>query len=216
MWFKVDDKLHDHRKVRPMAMRELGRAALGVWTLAGSWCADNLTDGFVPASVLVRWGTPDHAQLLVEAGLWRVDAQDGEDGWRFHDWDLYQPLREDVQAEREATRRRVQKHRDRRGATPAPKPDPTTTWTNEELDRIRVFTGGTRAHARKTADFILAKTSATVRNRINYVLTAIQEEPDAYRYRRGNPTKAQECRTHPGEWSDACRGCAIDARLEGK
>ena len=43
MWFKVDDKLHDHRKAR-----KAGKAAMGVWVLAGSWSMDNETDGFVP------------------------------------------------------------------------------------------------------------------------------------------------------------------------
>ena len=51
-WFKVDDKLHDHRKAR-----RAGKAAIGVWVLAGSWAMDNLTDGFVPEVVLLRWGT---------------------------------------------------------------------------------------------------------------------------------------------------------------
>ena len=51
-WFKVDDKLHDHRK-----SRKAGRSAMGVWVLAGSWSMDNETDGFVPADVLARWGT---------------------------------------------------------------------------------------------------------------------------------------------------------------
>lgn len=80
-WFKVDDKLHDHRKTRAA-----GKAAMGVWVLAGSWSADNLTDGFVPASVLSRWGTRADANKLVSAGLWVADEQDGEKGWRFHQW----------------------------------------------------------------------------------------------------------------------------------
>ncbi len=72
-WFKVDDKLHDHRKARAA-----GATAMGVWVLAGSWAADNLTDGFVPASVLGRWGRPREASRLVEVGLWFADEQDGE------------------------------------------------------------------------------------------------------------------------------------------
>jgi len=95
-WFKVDDKLHDHRKARAAK-----KAAMGVWVLAGSWAADNLTDGFVPESVLSRWGTRADAARLVETGLWHTDTQDGEAGWRFHEWDGRQPTRAEVLTKRE-------------------------------------------------------------------------------------------------------------------
>lgn len=86
MWFKVDDKLHDHRK-----SRKAGKAAMGVWVLAGSWAMDNETDGFIPADVLSRWGTQADARRLIEAGLWREATHKGEPGWRFHDWSRFQP-----------------------------------------------------------------------------------------------------------------------------
>lgn len=86
MWFKVDDKLHDHRKAR-----KAGKAAMGVWVLAGSWSMDNEYDGFIPADVLSRWGTPADARRLVDAGLWRETTHKGEPGWRFHDWSRFQP-----------------------------------------------------------------------------------------------------------------------------
>ena len=85
-WFKVDDKLHDHRKAR-----KAGKSAMGVWVLAGSWSMDNDTDGFVPADVLARWGTLADAKRLIEAGLWREGTHKGEQGWRFHDWSRFQP-----------------------------------------------------------------------------------------------------------------------------
>jgi hypothetical protein len=108
-WFKVDDKLHDHRKARRAKAR-----AMGVWVLAGSWCADNLTDGFVPDSVLGRWGTPEDAAVLVDCELWEVAEQDGEQGWRFNDWHDFQPSKADVQAERQAARERMRELRARR------------------------------------------------------------------------------------------------------
>lgn len=97
-WFKVDDKLHDHRKTRVA-----GKAAMGVWVLAGSWSADNLTDGFVPESVLTRWGTRADANKLVKAGLWHPDEHEGEKGWRFHEWSEggRQPTRAETLARRE-------------------------------------------------------------------------------------------------------------------
>ena len=96
-WFKVDDKLHDHRKAR-----SAGPAAMGLWVLAGSWSADNLTDGFIPASLLPRWGRQREASRLVDVGLWHADEQDGEKGWRFHEWAERQPTRAQKLAEREA------------------------------------------------------------------------------------------------------------------
>lgn len=69
-----------------------------------------------------------------------------------------------------------------------------------------------QAHARKTADFVLAKAPDNVRNPVAYILKAISEEPDAYRYKRGNPKKADECPTHAGQWADACAGCAADRK----
>lgn len=85
MWFKVDDKLHDHRKTR--RLRRDKAAAIGLWTLCGSWASDNTTDGFVPAEVAERWD-PDGrlAERLVEVGLWHRAEADGEDGYRFHEW----------------------------------------------------------------------------------------------------------------------------------
>lgn len=91
-WFKVDDGLHDHHKAR-----RAGKAAMGVWVLAGSWSAANLTDGFIPTDVLARWGSPADAQRLVEADLWVVDTHRGERGWRFKDWAVYQPVAADLQ-----------------------------------------------------------------------------------------------------------------------
>ena len=86
-WFKVDDKLHAHRKTRAA-----GKAALGLWVLAGSWCMDNDYDGFVPADIIKVWGcTKVDAERLVTAGLWKVATHKGEEGWRFHDWSRFQP-----------------------------------------------------------------------------------------------------------------------------
>lgn len=97
MWFKVDDKLHDHRK-----SRKAGKAAMGVWVLAGSWSMDNETDGFIPADVLSRWGTPADARRLISSGLWKEAQHKGEPGWRFHDWSRFQPSAAVTAAKREA------------------------------------------------------------------------------------------------------------------
>lgn len=86
MWLKIDDRLHDHRKAR-----KAGKAAMGLWVLAGSWAAANDTDGFIPADVIPRWGVRADADKLVRAGFWVEDERDGDPGWRFHDWADYNP-----------------------------------------------------------------------------------------------------------------------------
>ena len=105
-WFKVDDKLHDHRKANAAK-----KSAMGVWVLAGSWSADNLTDGFIPARVLSRWGTPTDAKRLVDVGLWTPETQDGERGWQFHDWENFQPSRSSVEERRRRNADKIAKWR---------------------------------------------------------------------------------------------------------
>lgn len=102
-WFRVDDEWFCHPKVMG-----LGLAARGLWVTAGSWCANRLTDGFVPSSALSRFGaTKRVATELVAAGLWL----EVENGYQFWDWLHFQPSKEKVLADRSATSRRVSKHR---------------------------------------------------------------------------------------------------------
>ena len=103
-WFKVDDKLHEHRK-----SRIAGAPAMGLWVMAGSWCGDNLTDGFVPDCIAARWDRSYRrlAERLVDAGFWDVDEVNGEPGWRFRNWSEFQPTRAQVEDERRAARERM-------------------------------------------------------------------------------------------------------------
>jgi len=103
-WFKVDDGFAFHRKTI-----RAGNLAVGLWVRAGSWSAQQLTDGHVPLDVVVALGgTADDAEQLVDAGLW-----DGtEEGYAFRGWHEYQPSREAVEEEREKARKRKQAWRD--------------------------------------------------------------------------------------------------------
>lgn len=101
-WFKVDDKFHDHPKAR-----RAGLAACGLWLRAGSWSADQLTDGFVPDDVLPRWSGRGVdvfalADVLVDARLWERDESGPEAGYRFRKWSKYQPTRAEVKGKRSA------------------------------------------------------------------------------------------------------------------
>lgn len=84
---------------------------MGVWVLAGSWSADNLQDGFVPESVLPRWGTRSDAARLVASGLWAESEKDGEKGWQFHDWQIRNPTRTEVEKDRAENAERIREWR---------------------------------------------------------------------------------------------------------
>jgi hypothetical protein len=102
-WFKVDDGFHGHPKVV-----ELSLSSVGLWTLAGSWCAKYLTDGFVADKTVKRLGaSSDETAELVNAGLWLTALG----GFEFKDWADYQPLKADVEAERAAAQERMRKVR---------------------------------------------------------------------------------------------------------
>ena len=105
-WFKVDDNLAHHPKVIAA-----GNAALGLWVRAGSWAAQQLTDGFVPDTVLPALGTKKQADQLVAAGLWsRVLG-----GYVFHEWTERQPTRDEVETRRKRDRERIARWREQRG-----------------------------------------------------------------------------------------------------
>lgn len=108
-WFRVDDRLPDHRKAR-----KAGTAAMGLWVLSGAWSSGHLTDGWVPEEVALRYGTKRQAERLVAAGLWFEATVDGEPGWVFHQWTEHQPTREQVQQRRKNAAERQANWRSKR------------------------------------------------------------------------------------------------------
>lgn len=107
-WFKVDDRL----AFSPKALAA-GNPAMGLWVRAGSWSAQQLSDGYVPGSIVQQMGStaPAQAERLVTAGLW-VPVVGG--GYVFHDWEQYQPSRAAVESDRQARRERTRRWRERR------------------------------------------------------------------------------------------------------
>jgi hypothetical protein len=160
-WFKVDDGLYMHRK-----WRALSKGARALWTSAGSWCADQLTDGVVPRHIIKALdGTPREARQLVEAGLWEPNPE----GWQFHEWHTdgdgspRNPTREEVERDRAANRERQRRARDRsrearellresqqasRGPSPpgsrvtTSPPDPTRPYDSKGGDNSRAAADG--------------------------------------------------------------------------
>ncbi len=106
-WFRVDDTLHSHPK-----SRQVGLPAVGLWTLAGSYCMAYKADGFVPEWFVASWpGGRKLADQLVKAGQWEPGSKGDESGWYFHDWHDYQPSADEIEADREHARNRQRRYR---------------------------------------------------------------------------------------------------------
>ena len=121
VWFRVDDGFHDHPKVEALLEGKHASDAIALWTLAGSWCSKQLTDGEISASKVARLGIPHHAkaaQELVRVRLWEKT----DTGFRFHEWTERQAARADVDQSRRESADRMRRlranQRSRREDTP--------------------------------------------------------------------------------------------------
>lgn len=99
-WVKMDDQFFRHPKVLAA-----GRDARDLYLVGLCYCAQGLTDGFIPSQAVrvlaaeaeIDTG-PASAARLVEVGLW----ESIEGGYAVHDYHEYQPSKERVLATREA------------------------------------------------------------------------------------------------------------------
>ena len=98
-------------------MRTLGADLWTVFSWALMWSAEQGTDGLIPQHMLPllhpSGATTDHAEALVQAGLWKADG----DGYRVRGWERTQSLAADVEHQRERNRRKQQAHRERSRVT---------------------------------------------------------------------------------------------------
>ena len=53
-WFKVDDSYPDHPKTLMVSLE-----ASGLWVRCAAWTSHYHTDGFIPYSVMIRYGGTD-------------------------------------------------------------------------------------------------------------------------------------------------------------
>jgi len=90
-WFPVDDRFHSHPKAAAVSL-----AAIGLWTLAGSWAKGQPSNGDVPQHMITSLsrGATELADELVTAGLWRRTKA----GYRFHQWSERNPTRSEALA----------------------------------------------------------------------------------------------------------------------
>lgn len=140
-WSRFDDLYAQHPKM--VALGDFYEVGLALDVAGIGWCNLNRTDGVVPKAqvprlircVGMRIGrtvvTPELvADRLVSVGRWLDEG----DAYRIHDYLKYNPSRAQVDAKRQATADRVQRHRnarcnavtsaEKRECTPAPEPEP--------------------------------------------------------------------------------------------
>lgn len=132
-WFKIDDGFSSHPKIMDVLDSEHPADAIAVWTMAGSYCARHLTNGFITAKQLRRLcadlNHDEGASVLVEAGLWH----EVEGGYEFHEWFDHQPSRDEVESKRAKNRERVTRYRERRNALQEQNGNPTTSEDSRDL-----------------------------------------------------------------------------------
>jgi len=158
MWARLDDAILDNPKII-----EAGPLGFALHVAAITWCARNLTDGFIPkrkvaslldlpslqvsettkVRVLHALTADDLATDLVHLNLWH----DHGETYELHDYTVYNLTKEEVLARRERERNRLRRKRHRRTqrvasntapscAHPVPVPVP-----GEEIKNLEEHTG---------------------------------------------------------------------------
>lgn len=112
-WFKVDDGFYSHPKVLRLRAEypRIYFQCIGLWTMAGTWSAQQRTDGVVTLTSLrsVGWTMRSRQLLdaLVTVGLW---VRDG-DAIVFSNWADWQPTNEQRERQRAETTERKRRSR---------------------------------------------------------------------------------------------------------
>jgi hypothetical protein len=114
-WFAIDDGFTTHPKVR-----KAGNAAAGLFCRLGAHCSKHLTDGLVDGVMARELGTAAQLRKLITVGLLHDDShrcdrcpQPEPGGYVLHDYLDYNRSRKQIDAARDAGRKRQQKGRER-------------------------------------------------------------------------------------------------------
>lgn len=99
-WVKLDDGFADHPKVVA-----LSDSAFRAHVSALCYASRQLTDGFIPEEVALKWAPVAHIALLLARKLW--DRVEG--GFQIHDYLEYQVSKQRVQNWREGNRARQER-----------------------------------------------------------------------------------------------------------
>ena len=130
-WVKLDEQFTDHPKIM-----QAGPLASWLYVCGLTYCNRLLTNGHIPAGQLRKLADLDGADLLaatlVRVGLW--DTVDG--GYQVHDYLDYQPSKDQVMAQREATAIRQGRFREnkRNGVTNAVTTPVSNAFSNAPIN----------------------------------------------------------------------------------
>lgn len=137
-WVKLDDKFPDHPKIE-----QAGERAAWLFVCGLCYCAEHLTDGFIPASKAARLTEASKARIdaLLKVGLW----EKVEGGYQVPGYLEYQPSADKVKAERTKAAERMANGRASSGevrannqrSSPVPSPSPPSTSSSSSLTSVR-------------------------------------------------------------------------------
>lgn len=113
-WFALDDGFDTHPKVR-----KAGNAAVGLFVRLGVHATKHLTEGQLDGVIVRDYGTPATVRKLIAVGMLHEHGhacprcpQPAEDGFVIHDYLDYNKSRAQIEAAREAARKRQNRGRE--------------------------------------------------------------------------------------------------------
>jgi hypothetical protein len=113
-WFALDDGFDTHPKVR-----KAGNAAIGLFVRLGVHATKHLTEGHLDGVIVRDYGTPATVRKLVTVGMLHAPGhgcprcpQPPADGFYIHDYLDYNKSRAQIEAAREAARKRQNRGRE--------------------------------------------------------------------------------------------------------
>ncbi|MGV9756973.1 hypothetical protein ACWDUC_14300 [Streptomyces tricolor] len=113
-WFALDDGFDSHPKVR-----KAGNAAVGLFVRLGVHATKHLTEGHLDGDIVRDYGTAATIRKLITVGMLHEPGhgcprcpQPAADGYYIHDYLDYNKSRAQIEAAREAARKRQQRGRD--------------------------------------------------------------------------------------------------------
>ncbi|MFH8336917.1 hypothetical protein [Streptomyces sp. AM6-12] len=114
VWFALDDGFDTHPKVR-----KAGNAAVGLFVRLGVHATKHLTEGHLDGDIVTAYGTAATIRKLLTVGMLHEPGhgcprcpQPADGGFYIHDYLDYNKSRAQIEAAREAARKRQQKGRD--------------------------------------------------------------------------------------------------------
>ena len=155
-------RLYDDFAEHPKVLR-LSDRALRVHIAALCYSSRNATNGHIPKKALASFGgTPKHSAELTGLNIW----EPGDGGWVIHDYLEYQRSKAQIDAEREAARKRMGQNRKRSGEVRANIERSSGEVRNPEV-RVQSTEGSAAAGARsRDTDPSLAAVCTAYENEI--------------------------------------------------